>query len=159
MLALLGLIGAIAVGVVVGVRGGQSTAQPRRSADALPSSAGRRPLTRKLQPFLSAHPGPELLVSPVRGRGPELLVPPIQGQACFVGPGGCSETPCVVPVQTHGIRSVSAVSTAVPRPVSAVPVAAATGTIVPFPVRPALTPGRGCPSRQALPRTFRVVGP
>jgi hypothetical protein len=166
LLALLGLVGSVAIGAAVAVRVSRG-APARRAAATIPASSTSRPLERQLQRLLAPHQ--PLARLPL----PRILTVPSQGGTCFVGPGGCSETPCVVPVAAGTpstaparagtpttaparVGTPSAVTLQLPAPavLTAVPRSAITMS-----ARPVPPVASGCPQRQVMPQTLRVVGP
>jgi hypothetical protein len=146
-LALLGLVGTVAIGATVVVRTSAAAPRALRIAVVARSSAGQQTF-RKLQPFLIAQPS--VRHEPV----PRLAPPLIAGQTCFVGPGTCSETPCVIPVQGGAVTAVASVPVAV----AVSPVLPVARTPSPALARRLPSPTASCPQRSVVPQTLRVVG-
>jgi hypothetical protein len=133
------VLAAVAIGAAVVARSSGSPPSVVRSAAPAP------PMVRSAAPAPATPPpslnralqraAQQLLVPRFRSvaPAPRLSVP--GGGTCFVGPGRCSETPCVVPAQS-GVIVGSAVVAASPRPLSA-----------------------RCPGGELAPKTLRVVGP
>jgi hypothetical protein len=119
-------LAALAIGGALLVRGSSMPQRAVRSAAVVAPSPLHRMLQREAQRalvprFQSVLPAPKLAVP--------------EGGTCFVGPGRCSETPCVVPVQSD-MRVGSAVVSILPGPLDA-----------------------RCPGGRPAPKTLRVVGP
>jgi hypothetical protein len=151
VLAVLGLVAAVGVGVFIAARASRDhTVKPTRVGAAI-SPTLRRMARQEAQ---------ELVAARSRSVPPKLArVIPLtpSGQTCFVAAGTCSETPCVIPVGSGSNAPLTALpaTATIPRPHTAITVGPGVGTVV-IPNRPPLLPGRACPGKPAGPQSLRV---
>ena len=160
MLVVLGLIAAMSVGGVALASGTSRAARVRPPAATVVHPQLQQTLQQAIQQFLAQPPlGRQLQL--LSGRPPVLVAP--NGGTCFVS--GCSETPCVIPVQASTPVAVAvAVGGAVAEPLRVRPASRARAAPRPAArVQTAIIPQRlqnqSCPGGQVRPQTLRVSGP
>ena len=125
VLTVLGLLAAVALTAIMLTR---PAARPVRAATTTPGAALRGALYWMVQDLQRSRRFPV----------PHALAVPESGGTCFVAGGGCSLTPCVIPVQSMASTPTVGSGAALARP-----------------VRPITS---GCPSGSATPRTVPVKG-